>query len=65
MVKRILLFNNEEDKIILNKNSEEVNENENYKELIQDLKDTLNSTINGRGISAVQIGVLKKICICK
>lgn len=39
--------------------------NEDIKNLIQDLKDTLNNTETGCGISAVQIGELKQVCIIK
>ena len=36
---------------------------EESKQLIQDLKDTLHNTQNGVGISAVQIGELKRVCV--
>lgn len=65
-VKRILNFNDEEDKKILTSISEPVVEvNDEIKEIIQDMKDTLNNTKTGVGLSAVQIGVLKQICIVK
>ena len=35
------------------------------KDLIQDMKDTLNSDSSGVGISAVQIGALKRVCVLK
>lgn len=63
MIKEILTY--PENKDILTKKSELVNENEDVKEIIQDLKDTLNNTETGCGISAVQIGVLKQICVIK
>lgn len=66
MVKEILVYPTNKD--ILLKKSEDVNieniTNEETQQLIQDLKDTLNNS-TGVGISAVQIGVLKKICIIK
>lgn len=62
MIKRILTY--PEDKEILTAKSEKVKDIESVKELIQDLKDTLHATDSGKGISAVQIGVLKQICIC-
>jgi len=65
-VKRILLFENEEDRKILESKSEEVIEiNEEIKQLIQDMKDTLLNTQTGVGLSAVQIGSLKTICVIK
>lgn len=65
MIRRILLFNNKEDKEILKTKSELViNIDEECKTLIQDLKDTLHATMGGKGISAIQIGVPKRICIC-
>ena len=58
MIKEILTYPNNKD--ILTQKSvevEDINAQE-IKDLIQDLKDTLNSTA-GVGISAVQIGELK------
>ena len=63
MVRKILTY--PESKEILTSKSEEVENIESVKDLIQDLKDTLNNTEIGVGISAVQIGELKKICIIK
>lgn len=64
MIKEILVY--PEDKEILTSKSEEVIEiNNEINDLIQDLTDTLNNTETGCGISAVQIGVLKKVCIIK
>ena len=64
MVKRILNYNNEEDKEILSQKSETVENIEEIKDLIQDLKDTLHAIPDARGLSAIQLGVNKKICIC-
>ena len=59
-------FEQSEDKDILTSKSVEIEDinSEETKQLIQDLKDTLNSTA-GCGISAVQIGELKRICLIK
>lgn len=63
MIKEILTYPTNKD--ILTSKSVEVEEiNDEIKNLIQDLKDTLNSTI-GCGISAVQIGELKRVCLIK
>lgn len=62
MIKKILTY--PEDKEILTQKSEKVTNVEEVKELIQDLKDTLYTTDSGRGISAIQIGVPKQVCIC-
>ena len=63
MIKEILTYPANKD--ILTSKSVEVEEiNDEIKNLIQDLKDTLNST-TGCGISAVQIGELKRICLIK
>lgn len=65
MIKRILEYNNEADRKILRQISEPVNEiTDDIKTLIQDLKDTLHSVGNAKGISAIQIGIPKQICIC-
>lgn len=61
MVKQILTY--PEDKDILTSKSLEVENIEEVKDLIQDLKDTLHNTKTGCGISAVQIGELKRVCI--
>lgn len=63
MIKEILTYPKNKD--ILTSKSVEVEEiNDEIKQLIQDLKDTLKST-SGCGISAVQIGELKRICLIK
>ena len=63
MIKEILTYPTNKD--ILTSKSVEVEEiNDEIKNLVQDLKDTLNST-TGCGISAVQIGELKRICLIK
>ena len=66
MIKPILSYDNEKDKIVLSSISAPVENvlSTDTKEIIQDLKDTLAATHNGKGLSAVQIGVLKRICIC-
>lgn len=64
MIKKILNYYNEEDKQILSKVSEKVTNIEEVRDLIQDLKDTLHNTSNGKGMSAIQIGELKRVCIC-
>ena len=64
MVKRILNYRNEEDKEILSQKSENINDVNEIKELIQDLKDTLHAIPDAKGLSAIQIGVNKKVCIC-
>lgn len=63
MVKQILTYPS--DKEILTSKSEEVTDVNEVKELIEDLKDTLKNTKTGCGISAVQIGVLKRVCVIK
>lgn len=65
MIKRILTYANEEDRKILSTASAEVTEEDNIQEIVQDLEDTLQDAEgkSGVGISAVQIGILKRICI--
>lgn len=63
MIKEILTY--PENEKILTSKSEEVKNIEEVQELIQDLKDTLLNTESGCGISAVQIGVLKQVCVIK
>lgn len=63
MVKEILIY--PESKEILTQKSEEVGDiNEEIKNIIEDLNDTLNDS-TGCGISAIQIGIPKRICIIK
>ena len=65
MIKKILQYNNKEDIDTLHLKSEKVIEiDSDIKNLIQDMKDTLHATIDGKGLSAIQIGVPKQICIC-
>ena len=64
MIKNILLYENEKDRAILTQKSTETTIEES-KQLIEDLRDTLNASKNGCGISAVQIGELKRVCIIK
>ena len=61
MVKEILIY--PKDKDILTQVSEEVKDVSEVQELIQDMKETLHSTEHGVGISAVQFGVLKRVCV--
>lgn len=67
MIKRILNYNNEEDRAVLSQPSVEVTDfnSGEYKQLIQDLKDTFNIIQDARGISAIQIGVPLRVCVCK
>lgn len=60
MIKKILTY--PEDKKILTQKSVEVLAKD-VQDLIQDMKDTLHSTEHGVGISAVQIGELKRVCV--
>ena len=64
MIKEILTYPKNKD-ILTQKSTdvEDINSQE-IKDLIQDLKDTLNNT-SGVGISAVQIGELKRVCLIK
>lgn len=62
MIKKILEY--PKDKDILTKKSEEAIPEES-KEIIQDLKDTLHASKEGVGISAIQIGVPKRICVIR
>lgn len=64
MVKRILNYRNEEDKEILSQKSETVENIDEIKDLIQDLKDTLHAIPDAKGLSAIQLGINKRICIC-
>jgi peptide deformylase len=64
MIKNILTY--PQDKEILTQRSQEIIMiTDEIKTLIQDLKDTLHNTDTGCGISAVQIGELKRICVIK
>lgn len=60
MIRKILTY--PENKDILTSASLETTAKES-KQLIQDLKDTLHNTEHGVGISAVQIGELKRVCV--
>ena len=62
MIKKILTY--PEDKEILTTKSMKVENIEEVRELIKDLKDTLHATNLGKGISAIQIGIPKQVCIC-
>ena len=62
MIRKILTYPN--DKEILTKKSEPIDIwKDDFKELAQDLKDTLHNSKSGVGISAVQIGELKRMCV--
>lgn len=64
MIKRILNYRNEEDKKILSQKSETIENIDEVKDLIQDLKDTLHAIPDAKGLSAIQLGINKRICIC-
>lgn len=66
MIRPILNYNNEEDRKILSYISEPVEDasTEEIKQIVQDLKDTLAAAPLGKGLSAIQIGLPKQICIC-
>ena len=64
MIKRVLNYRNEEDKEILSQKSETVENINEVKDLIQDLKDTLHAIPDAKGLSAIQLGINKRICIC-
>ena len=64
MIKRVLNYRNEEDKEILSQKSETVESIDEVKDLIQDLKDTLHAIPDAKGLSAIQLGINKRICIC-
>lgn len=62
MVKNVLIY--PENKDILTSKSETIDIfKEDIEELAQNLKDTLHNSKSGVGISAVQIGVLKRMCV--
>ena len=63
MIQEILTYPTNKD--ILLQKSEEVKDINEIKDLIQDMKDTLNSDSSGVGIAAVQIGELKRVCVIK
>lgn len=61
MIKPILTYPNDKDTLSLI--SEPVNEiNDEIRSLVQDLKDTLANDNSGVGLSAIQIGIPKRIC---
>lgn len=67
MIKRILTYNDINDKEILSSQSQTIEEGEYVLDIIQDLKDTLTAAEGkkGVGLSAVQIGILKRICLLR
>ena len=68
-VRRILSYYDEEDRKILKSKSEPVKleniQTEEIQTIIQDLKDTIVQNPGTVGLSAVQIGQLKQICVIK
>ena len=64
MIKNVLLYENEKDREILTQKSLETTAEES-KQLIEDLRDTLNASKNGCGISVVQKKKKKRVCIIK
>jgi len=64
MIKRILSYDNEEDKNILAQKSQLVDNIADIQELIQDLKDTLHAIPDAKGLSAIQLGINKRVCFC-
>lgn len=60
MIRKVLTY--PENKDILTQKSVNTTPEES-RDLIQDLKDTLHNSTDGVGISAVQIGELKKVCV--
>ena len=63
MKRKILTYPNDIE--ILSLKSQEVTDlkDENFKQLVQDLKDTLHEDSTGVGLSAIQIGVPLRVCI--
>ena len=64
MIRKILKYDNEEDRKILCQKSEKVDNINEIKDLIQDLKDTVHSIQDAKGLSAIQIGINKQVCFC-
>lgn len=64
MVKEILTYDKNKD-ILIQKSEPVIMITDEIKNIIQDLKDTLEAHPEGAGISAVQIGELKRICVIK
>ena len=65
MIKRILSYDNIEDRKILTQKSEPVKNILEIQELIQDLKDTVHSIPDAKGLSAIQLGINKRVCFCR
>ena len=64
MVKKVLTYPEDKETLSL-KSSKVIDINsEETKTIIQDLKDTLKESNNGKGMSAIQIGYPVQICIC-
>ena len=65
MNRKILKYNNAEDKEILRKVSKSASKKNDTQLLIKDLKDTLSEINNGAGLAAPQIGVSSRVFITK
>ena len=64
MIRDILIYKDNKD--VLTQKSEEITDiNEEIKILANDLIETLNVYVGGVGISAIQVGVPKRICVIK
>ena len=64
MVRKILTYPKDKETLSLKSMKVQDINCEETKTIIQDLKDTLKETNNGKGMSAIQIGYPLQICIC-
>ena len=64
MVREILTYPKDKETLSLKSMKVQDINCEETKTIIQDLKDTLKETNNGKGMSAIQIGYPLQICIC-
>ena len=64
MVREILTYPKDKETLSLKSMKVQDINCEEIKTIIQDLKDTLKETNNGKGMSAIQIGYPLQICIC-
>ena len=64
MVRKILTYPEDRETLSLKSMKVQDINNEETKQAIQDLRDTLKTTGNGKGMSAIQIGYPLQICIC-
>lgn len=64
MVREILTYPKDKETLLLKSMKVQDINCEETKTIIQDLKDTLKETNNGKGMSAIQIGYPLQICIC-